>query len=135
MPLRRFRRQYEIERGKIIGMMEAEWSAKRIAHQLGLSNRVLKDIWDHGTYCVCCPSHPTIDASVWSGAVHEETGLQRNETRSSLVTRARESRFNLSSDDNRDRVWRPREARLNPAFALERHTTPTAGVMVWGTIA
>ncbi|GFX39137.1 transposable element Tcb2 transposase [Trichonephila clavipes] len=46
-----------------------------------------------------------------------------------------ESRFNLSSDDNRVRVWRPYCERLNPAFALQRHTTPTAGVMVWGAIA
>ncbi|GFS60673.1 transposable element Tcb2 transposase [Trichonephila clavipes] len=46
-----------------------------------------------------------------------------------------ESRINLSSDDNRARVWRPRGERLNPTFALQRHTAPTAGVMVWGTIA
>ncbi|GFS48876.1 transposable element Tcb2 transposase [Trichonephila clavipes] len=46
-----------------------------------------------------------------------------------------ESRFNLNSDDNRVRVWRPLGERLNPAFALQRHTTPTAGVMVWGAIA
>ncbi|GFU43087.1 transposable element Tcb2 transposase, partial [Trichonephila clavipes] len=46
-----------------------------------------------------------------------------------------ESRFNLSSDDNRVRVWRPRGERLNSAFALQRHTAPTAGVMVWGAIA
>ncbi|GFT74017.1 transposable element Tcb2 transposase [Trichonephila clavipes] len=46
-----------------------------------------------------------------------------------------EFRFNLSSDDNRIRVWRPRGERLNPAFALQRYTAPTAGVMVWGTIA
>ncbi|GFT75731.1 transposable element Tcb2 transposase [Trichonephila clavipes] len=45
-----------------------------------------------------------------------------------------ESRFNLSSDDNRVRVWRPRGERLSPAFALQRHTAPTAGVMVWGAI-
>ncbi|GFW52947.1 transposable element Tcb2 transposase [Trichonephila clavipes] len=45
------------------------------------------------------------------------------------------SRFNLSSDDNRVRVWRPRGELLNPAFALQRHTTSTAGVMVWGAIA
>ncbi|GFW32747.1 transposable element Tcb2 transposase [Trichonephila clavipes] len=30
-----------------------------------------------------------------------------------------ESRLNLSSDDNRVRVWRPRGERLNPAFALQ----------------
>ncbi|GFX43245.1 transposable element Tcb1 transposase [Trichonephila clavipes] len=46
-----------------------------------------------------------------------------------------ECRFSLSSDDNRVRVWRPRGERLNPAFALQRHTAPTAGVMVWGAIA
>ncbi|GFV95287.1 transposable element Tcb2 transposase [Trichonephila clavipes] len=46
-----------------------------------------------------------------------------------------ESRFNLSSDDNCVRVWRPRGERYNPVFALRRHTAPTAGVMVWGAIA
>ncbi|GFX71887.1 transposable element Tcb2 transposase [Trichonephila clavipes] len=46
-----------------------------------------------------------------------------------------EYRFNLSSDDNRVRVWSPRGERLNPAFSLQRHTTPTTGVMVWGAIA
>ncbi|GFW05597.1 transposable element Tcb2 transposase [Trichonephila clavipes] len=46
-----------------------------------------------------------------------------------------ESGFNLSSDDNHVRVWRPRGERFNPAFALQRHTAPTAGVMVWGAIA
>ncbi|GFW19043.1 transposable element Tcb2 transposase [Trichonephila clavipes] len=45
------------------------------------------------------------------------------------------SRFNLSNDDNRVRVWRPLGERLNPAFALQRHIAPTAGVMVWGAIA
>ncbi|GFV85591.1 hypothetical protein TNCV_3774151 [Trichonephila clavipes] len=41
-----------------------------------------------------------------------------------------ESRFNLSSYDNRVRVWRPRGKRLNPVFALQQHTTPTALVMI-----
>ncbi|GFU52438.1 transposable element Tcb1 transposase [Trichonephila clavipes] len=44
-------------------------------------------------------------------------------------------RFNLNSDDNRVRVWRSRSERLNPAFALQRYTVPTAGVMVWADIA
>ncbi|GFV50183.1 transposable element Tcb2 transposase [Trichonephila clavipes] len=39
--------------------------------------------------------------------------------------------FNLSSDDNRVRVWRPRGARLNSVLALHRRTAPPAG----GTIA
>ncbi|GFU29229.1 transposable element Tcb2 transposase [Trichonephila clavipes] len=41
-----------------------------------------------------------------------------------------ESSFNLSSDDNRVRVGRPKGECLNPAFALQRHTAPTAGVML-----
>ncbi|GFS76659.1 uncharacterized protein TNCV_1622451 [Trichonephila clavipes] len=42
-----------------------------------------------GTCNTCVFSNhtmPPIDASVWSGAAHEETGLQRNGTRSSLAT-------------------------------------------------
>ncbi|GFU57047.1 uncharacterized protein TNCV_1779141 [Trichonephila clavipes] len=44
------------------------------------------------------------------------------------------TRFNLSSDDNHVCVWKPRGECLNPAFALQRHTTPRAGVMVWNAI-
>ncbi|GFS63019.1 transposable element Tcb2 transposase [Trichonephila clavipes] len=44
-------------------------------------------------------------------------------------------RINLSSDDNRVRVWRPHGERLKSAFALHRHTAPTAGVMAWTAIA
>ncbi|GFW44554.1 uncharacterized protein TNCV_4481001 [Trichonephila clavipes] len=40
----------------------------------------------------------------------------------SQVVFSDESRFNLRSDDNRVRVGRPRGERLNPAFALQRHT-------------
>ncbi|GFW09703.1 transposable element Tcb2 transposase [Trichonephila clavipes] len=46
-----------------------------------------------------------------------------------------ESRFNLSSDDNRVRVLRLRGERHNAAFALQRHTAPTADGMIWGAIA
>ncbi|GFY06001.1 transposable element Tcb2 transposase [Trichonephila clavipes] len=45
-----------------------------------------------------------------------------------------ESRFNLRSD-NHVRVWRTRGERLNLAFTLQRHTAPTACVVVWGAIA
>ncbi|GFW32229.1 transposable element Tcb1 transposase [Trichonephila clavipes] len=31
-------------------------------------------------------------------------------------------------------MWRPRGELPNPTFAFQRHTTPTAGVMVWGVI-
>ncbi|GFT23549.1 transposable element Tcb2 transposase [Trichonephila clavipes] len=45
-----------------------------------------------------------------------------------------EFRLDLSSDDNCVRVWRPRFERLNPTFALQRHTAHTACVMVWGVM-
>ncbi|GFX00883.1 transposable element Tcb2 transposase [Trichonephila clavipes] len=46
-----------------------------------------------------------------------------------------ESRFNLSSDDNLVRLWRPRGERLNPASELQSHIAPTTGVMEWNCIA
>ncbi|GFV94288.1 uncharacterized protein TNCV_2267421 [Trichonephila clavipes] len=46
----------------------------------------------------------------------------------SQVVFSNESRFNLGSDDNRVRVWRPRGECLNPAFNLQRHTVLTADV-------
>ncbi|GFW64615.1 uncharacterized protein TNCV_3514371 [Trichonephila clavipes] len=50
MPLRRFRRQYErlsqFESGRIIGMMEAGWSARRVARQLERSHCVVMRCWD-----------------------------------------------------------------------------------------
>ncbi|GFU56273.1 transposable element Tcb2 transposase [Trichonephila clavipes] len=46
----------------------------------------LKDISDRSAHYVCCPLRPPIDASIWSGDAHEETGLLRNEIRPSLAT-------------------------------------------------
>ncbi|GFV63190.1 HTH_Tnp_Tc3_2 domain-containing protein [Trichonephila clavipes] len=50
MPLRRFRRQYEqlsqFERGRIVDMMEAGWSARQVARQFGRSQCVLRRGWD-----------------------------------------------------------------------------------------
>ncbi|GFY31674.1 transposable element Tcb2 transposase [Trichonephila clavipes] len=60
--------------------------------------------------------------------------VARQVGRSNLTVRSDESRFNLSSNDNRVRVWRPHGERFNATFALQRHTTPTAGVMVMGAI-
>ncbi|GFW70291.1 transposable element Tcb1 transposase [Trichonephila clavipes] len=87
-------------------MMEAGWSARRVARQLGRSD------------CVWCHARRNWTAAEWNQVVFSD-----------------ESRFNLSIDDNRVHVRRPRGERRNPAFALQRHTTPTAGVIVWGAIA
>ncbi|GFT82741.1 transposable element Tcb2 transposase [Trichonephila clavipes] len=50
MPLGCFRRPYEqmsqFERGRIIGMMEVQWSARRVARQLGRSDCVVRRCWD-----------------------------------------------------------------------------------------
>ncbi|GFX56100.1 transposable element Tcb1 transposase [Trichonephila clavipes] len=41
-----------------------------------------------------------------------------------------EPRLNLINDDNRVRLRRTRGERLNPIFALHRHSAPTAAVMI-----
>ncbi|GFY23245.1 transposable element Tcb2 transposase [Trichonephila clavipes] len=41
----------------------------------------------------------------------------------------------MSSDDNHIRVWRSHGECLNTALALQGHTAPTAGVIVWSAIA
>ena len=46
-----------------------------------------------------------------------------------------ESRFCLSSDSHRIRVWRRRGERSNPAVTVERPTARQRGIMVWGAIA
>ncbi|UYV77475.1 hypothetical protein LAZ67_15001152 [Cordylochernes scorpioides] len=46
-----------------------------------------------------------------------------------------ESRFCLSSDSRRVRVWRRRGERSNPAAIAERPTVRQRGIMVWGAIA
>ncbi|UYV67998.1 hypothetical protein LAZ67_5002752 [Cordylochernes scorpioides] len=46
-----------------------------------------------------------------------------------------ESRFCLSSDSRRVRVWCRRGERSNPAAIVERPTVRQRGIMVWGAIA
>ncbi|UYV60213.1 Transposase [Cordylochernes scorpioides] len=46
-----------------------------------------------------------------------------------------ESRFCLSGDSRRVRVWRRRGERSNPAAIVERPTVRQRGIMVWGAIA
>ncbi|GFW55725.1 transposable element Tcb2 transposase [Trichonephila clavipes] len=158
--------------------MEAGWSARRVARQLGRSDCVVKSRRENHhnvrnasvqptVSSVAIQEHvaPSIGASVSSrtirrrlaeghlGSRHPLTVLpfalpshcslllewchaQGNWTVAEWyqVAFSDEFRFNLSSDDNRVRVWRPRVEGLNPDFALKRHTTPAAGVMAWGAI-
>ncbi|GFV81286.1 transposable element Tcb2 transposase [Trichonephila clavipes] len=181
--------------------MEAGWSARRVARQLGRSNCVVRRYWNQwlpemsfirrprsGRSRQTCRredchivrnarAHPTASSAAIQAQVAPSLGAfvssrtirrrlaeghlgSRHPLRVLPLTnthrrlrlewcRARgnwivaewnqvvfsdESRFNLSSDDNRVRVWRPRSECFNPVFALQRHTTPTAGVMVWSAI-
>ncbi|UYV81243.1 K02A2.6-like [Cordylochernes scorpioides] len=52
-----------------------------------------------------------------------------------MVVFSDESRFCLSSDSRRVRVWRRRGERSNPAAIVERPTVRQRGIMVWGAIA
>ncbi|GFX37289.1 transposable element Tcb2 transposase [Trichonephila clavipes] len=76
--------------------------------------------------------------NTWAADAHSSTppfGGKWTAAEWNQVVFSDESRFNLSSDDNRVRVWRSRGEHLNPAFALQRHAASTAGVTAWVTIA
>ncbi|GFU80305.1 transposable element Tcb1 transposase [Trichonephila clavipes] len=60
----------------------------------------------------------------WCHARGNSTAAEWNQ-----VIFSEESRFNLISDENRMREWRPRRERLNSASALQRHTSSKPGVM------
>ncbi|GFV18725.1 transposable element Tcb2 transposase [Trichonephila clavipes] len=133
MSLRRFRRQCEqlsqFERGRIMGMMEAGCSAMRVARQLCPSGCIVRWCWDQ-----------LIRDMLFTRRPRSACSRQKNSRREDfhIVVFSYESRFNISSDDNRARVWRPPGERLNPAIALQRRTTPTAGGMtdhLYGTSA
>ncbi|GFT98724.1 transposable element Tcb1 transposase [Trichonephila clavipes] len=75
--------------------------------------------------------------------VHRNLRLERCRTRrdwiatewKQVVFSDESSRFDLSSDGNRVRVWKAHGESLKSAFALQRYTASTADVMVWSVIA
>ncbi|GFT11469.1 transposable element Tcb1 transposase [Trichonephila clavipes] len=123
-------------------MMEAIWSDRRIARQLDFSNGVGDSESER------CNLHEDQGVRVSTRAIrrhlaqghlgsrrplsvlpltpkHRRQSLEWSSTRRNWtaaewnqVVFSDESRFNLCSDDNRVRVWRPRGERLNHAFAL-----------------
>ncbi|GFW63000.1 transposable element Tcb2 transposase [Trichonephila clavipes] len=142
-------------------MMEAGWTAKRVARQLGCSDCVMRRCWDQW---ICELSftrklgsgHPRQTSQrlaeghlgSWRPLrvlpltpIHRRLRLEWCRARGNWSAEewnqfnfSDESKFNLSSDDSRFRVWRPRGERLNSAFVLHRHTPLTASVMVWNAI-
>ncbi|GFW32665.1 HTH_Tnp_Tc3_2 domain-containing protein [Trichonephila clavipes] len=61
--------------------------------------------------------------------------IRETTDRSWLEEPTDESRFSLSADDHRTRVWRRTGQRSDPAFIVERHTAISQGVTVWGAIS
>ncbi|GFS84676.1 transposable element Tcb1 transposase [Trichonephila clavipes] len=134
MPLRRNRRQYEqltdFDRGRIISLREAGWSNRRIGRHLGRSDMVVARCWQQwitegrvyrrGGQCRLdfCRPRATWSVIDWRRVIFSD-----------------ESRFSLSEDDHRTRVWRRTGQRSDPAFIVERHTAISQGVTVWGAIS
>ncbi|GFU49052.1 transposable element Tcb2 transposase [Trichonephila clavipes] len=149
-------------------MMEAGWSARRVARQSGRSDCVVRRCWDQWIREMSFTRRPgsgrldrqVVEKTATSRLAEGHLGSRRplrvlpltpthrrlrlewchargNWTAAewNQVVFSDEYRFNLSCDDNHVRVWRPRDERLNPAFALQRHTASTAGVIVWGAKA
>ncbi|GFW47229.1 transposable element Tc1 transposase [Trichonephila clavipes] len=142
MPLRRNRRQYEqltdFDRGRIIGLREAGWSNRRLGrprserydiqcHQektirrrlteVGLrSRRPLRrlPLTPHHRQCRLdfCRPRATWSVTDWRRVIFND-----------------ESRFSLSADDHRTRVWRRTGQRSDPAFIVERHTAISQGAI------
>ncbi|GFV16701.1 HTH_Tnp_Tc3_2 domain-containing protein [Trichonephila clavipes] len=114
MPLRRNRRQYEqptdFDRGRIIGLREAGWSNRRIGRPLGRSDKAVSTGF--------CRPRATWSVTDWRRVIFSD-----------------ESRFSLSADDHRTRVWRRTGQRSDPAFIVERHTAISQVVTVWGAIS
>ncbi|GFV74459.1 uncharacterized protein TNCV_5129011 [Trichonephila clavipes] len=123
--------------------MEARWSARRVTRQLGRSDCV---VTSGSKRCHLCEdqAQDALDRPIvkkttalkemhacsqllhqppsgHSGAACEETGMQRNGTRSSLASDPDSTSTVMAIVF---RVWRPRGERLNPAFALQRLPDP-----------
>ncbi|GFW29151.1 transposable element Tcb2 transposase [Trichonephila clavipes] len=124
-------------------MMEAGWSAGRVAHQLGRSDCIVRRCWDQWIRAMSFTLKPS-SGSPRQTSRREDRHIVRNArvqtTASSAAVQEQnqvvcsdDSRFNLSSDGNH--VWIPRGERLNPALALQLHNTAKTGVMVRGAIA
>ncbi|GFU99444.1 HTH_Tnp_Tc3_2 domain-containing protein [Trichonephila clavipes] len=114
MPLRRNRRQYEqltdFDRGRIIRLREAGWSNRRIGRHLGRSDMAVSTGF--------LPTSGNLSVTDWRRVIFSD-----------------ESRFSLSADDHRTRVWRRTGQRSDSAFIVERHTAISQGVAVWGAIS
>ncbi|GFV60500.1 transposable element Tc3 transposase [Trichonephila clavipes] len=123
--------------------MEAGWSARKVARQLGDYNFVVRRTPTRGhsrtirsrlAKGYLGSRHPLFMLP-FSPAFEGVPSTKKTGAEWIHVVFSEKFRFNLSSDDNCVGVWRLRGKRINPTFALPQHTAPTAGVMVWGAFA
>ncbi|GFY03040.1 transposable element Tcb2 transposase [Trichonephila clavipes] len=113
--------------------MEAGWSTRQVARQLGRYNSVVMRCWDQWIREMSFTRRPgsgrprfTMPITHPLTHTHRRLCLKWCRARGCLtaaewnqVVCSDEFRFNLSSDDNRIRVWRPHGERFNPAFAVQ----------------
>ncbi|GFY04160.1 transposable element Tc1 transposase [Trichonephila clavipes] len=159
MTLRRNRRQYEqltdFDRGRIIGLREAGWSNRRIGRHLGRSDMVVARCWQQWITegrvyrrggAIKRNHKETTDRSWLEEPTSAKTlpltphhrqcrldfadlGQLGSVTDWRRVIFSDESRFSLSADDHRIRVWRRTGQRSDPAFIVERHTAISQGAI------
>ncbi|GFT68067.1 transposable element Tcb1 transposase [Trichonephila clavipes] len=161
---RQYEQLADFDRGRIIGLREAGWSNRRIGRHLGRSDMVVARCWQQwitegrvyrrGGHPV--PSRETIRRRLTEVGLrsrrplrclpltphHRQCRLDFCRPRATWsvtdwrrVIFSDESRFSLSADDHRTRVWRRTGQRSNPAFIVERHTAISQSVTVWGAIS
>ncbi|GFX56441.1 HTH_Tnp_Tc3_2 domain-containing protein [Trichonephila clavipes] len=109
------------------GLREAGWSNRRIGRHLGRSDMVVARCWQQWI----------TEGRVYRRGRAVSTGFLPTSGNLSVTDWRRvifsdESRFSLSDDDHRTRVWRRTGQRSDPAFIVERHTAISQGVTVWG---
>ncbi|GFU71973.1 transposable element Tcb1 transposase [Trichonephila clavipes] len=160
---RQYEQLTDFDRGRIIGLREAGWSNRRIGRHLGRSDMVVARCWQQWitegrVECTVAevPSRETIRRRLTEVGLRSRRPLRRlpltphhrqcrldfcrpratwSVTYWRRVIFSDESRFSLSADDHRTRVWRRTGQRSDPAFIVERHTAISQGVTVWGAIS
>ncbi|GFX03831.1 transposable element Tcb2 transposase [Trichonephila clavipes] len=120
-------------------MMEARWTAWRVIRQAIHSYLTVRRCWDQWTEETSFTDQPS-PGRPRQTSVREDHHIIRHAmldagrgwtaTEWNQVIFSDESKSNLISADNSVRVGMPCGERLNPAFALQRHTASKASVMV-----
>ncbi|UYV85013.1 hypothetical protein LAZ67_X004252 [Cordylochernes scorpioides] len=162
---RQFKQTDAFTRGMVIGLKRAGWSIRQIAADTHLGASTVHRLWrrwlEQGNVAIYRNVGATrvtsarVDRRIRRQAVaapqatctailqHVQDTLDHSISTRTISRRlvanglhsCHESRFCLSSDSRRVRVWRRRGERSNPAAIVERPTVRQRGIMVWGAIA